>query len=124
MTKTYRAALQVSLHDAPNPLDPIDATDWGRTRASDFVPVDVELTRELVTRHQSVAVVATRDVAATGVWALFVDRWRSAKPVYWATLGAALEAGATFELAAGTDHLFIGDSFAVRNVASTLGSSR
>src|SRR5580692_9373987 len=36
VSKTYRATLQVSVHDAPNPLDPIGATDWGQTRASDF----------------------------------------------------------------------------------------
>ncbi len=118
MSKTYRATLQVSVHDAPNPLDPIGATDWGQTRASDFVPVAVEMTSELVIRDESASVVADRTVAAGGVWALFVDRWGSAKPVFWAPLDAGLEKGATFVLPAGRDHLSIEDSFAVRNIAT------
>jgi len=122
VTKTYRASLQVSLHDAPNPLDPIGATDWGQTRASDFAPIDVEMTNEIITRNGAVSVVATRAVGAGGVWALFVDRWGPAKPVYWAALDAGIEVGTTFELPAGHDRLSIGDSFAVRNIAT--GSTR
>lgn len=121
MPKTYRATLQVSLHDAPNPLDPIGATDWGQTRASDFAPVAVEMTDELIVRRAGVSVVATRAVPTGGVWALFVDRWGSGKPVYWAVLDAGLDEGATFELVAGQDHLSISDSFAVRNVATGEG---
>jgi len=118
VTKTYRATLQLSLHDAPNPLDPIGATDWGKTRLSGFAPVQVEMTSELVVRDQSASVVANRTVAAGGVWALFVDRWGSAKPVFWAPLDTGLEKGATFVLPAGQDHLSIEDSFAVRNIAT------
>ena len=117
MPRTYRASLEISLHDAPNPLDPLGATDWSETRASEFTPVDVAMTDELVTRERSAAVVANRARAAGSVWALFVDRWGQAKPVYWAAIDAGLEAGATYELAAGSDHLTIEGSFAVRNVA-------
>ena len=117
MTRTYRAALQVSVHDEPNPLDPIGATNWAETRASAFVPVDVAMTDEVATRERSASMVLTRPVADGAVWAMFVDRWATAKPVYWAAVGGSLEAGATFELAAGRDRLTMGDSFAVRNVA-------
>ncbi|GAC1318119.1 MAG: hypothetical protein NVSMB16_14470 [Acidimicrobiales bacterium] len=58
MTKSYRAGLQLSLHDAPNPLDPIGATDWGRTRASAFVDVDVEMTDQTVTRPVDITLLA------------------------------------------------------------------
>jgi hypothetical protein len=122
VSRTYQAALQVSLHDAPNPLDPIGATDWGETRASAFVPVDVSMTDEVVTRDLGSTLLATRAVAAGGVWALFVDRWGPAKPVYWAAVEGAVDAGSVFELAAGRDHLTMGDSFAVRNVAATVAA--
>jgi hypothetical protein len=114
--------LQVSLHDAPNPLDPIGATDWGETRASAFVPVEVAMTDEVVTRDRDASIVATRDVGAGGVWAMFVDRWGPAKPVFWAPLDDELATGSAYELTAGSDHLTIGDSFAVRNVAKTVAS--
>jgi len=121
VTKIYRATLQASLHDAPNPLDPIGATDWGRTRASEFVPVDVEMTNETIVHDHAASIVASRALEAGAVWALFVDRWGPGKPVYWVPLNAGLEAGGTFELAAGEDHLSIGDCFAVRNVATAAG---
>ena len=120
MTRTYRAALQVSLHDAPNPLDPVGATDWSETRASAFVPVEVAMTDQVVTRDQSVSLVTERPLGAGAVWALFADRWAAAKPVYWAAIhGDKLPAGANYELAAGSDRLTTGESFAVRNVAYT-----
>ena len=122
MTRTYRAALQASLHDAPNPLDPVGATNWGLTRASGFVTVDVAMTDEVVTRQRSSSIVATRTIGAGGVWALFVDQWGPAKPLYWATLDKGLHAGDTFEIAAGRDHLTMGNSFAVRNAATTVGA--
>ena len=122
MARTYQAELQVSLHDAPNPLDPIGATDWGETRASAFVPVEVAMTDEVVTRDRDASIVATRDVGAGGVWAMFVDRWGPAKPVFWAPLDDELATGSAYELTAGSDHLTIGDSFAVRNVAKTVAS--
>jgi len=112
--------LEISLHDAPNPLDPLGATDWGATRASAFTPVEVAMTDEIVTREHSASVVTTRPLPAGSVWALFVDRWGQARPVYWAAIGAGLEAGAAYEVAAGRDHLTIEGSFAVRNVAKTV----
>jgi hypothetical protein len=119
VTRTYRATLQVSLHDSPNPLDPVGATDWSETRASEFVPIEVAMTDEVVTRDQSVSLVATRAVAGGAVWAVFVDRWGLAKPVYWEAMGGTgVAAGAAYELAAGSDRLTIGESFAVRNVAT------
>jgi len=117
--RTYRALLQISLHDAPNPLDPLGATDWSDTRASAFAPVEVAMTDEIVTREQSASVVTTRPLAPDSVWALFVDRWGPAKPVYWAAIDGGLEAGEAFEVVAGRDHLTIDGSFAVRNVART-----
>ncbi|GAC1587303.1 MAG: hypothetical protein NVS3B21_02070 [Acidimicrobiales bacterium] len=121
MTKSYRAALQMSLHDAPNPLDPIGATDWGRTRASAFVDVDVELTDQTVTRSSDTTVHAVRTLDDGAVWALFVDRWGAGKPVCWAPVGQAVNEGAPFTLAAGSDRLSIGDSFSIRNVATSSG---
>ena len=123
MKTTYRAALQLSLHDAPNPLDPVGATNWGQTRASGFVPVDIELTDEILTRGDASTLVANRPVAAGGVWALFADRWGPAKPLYWATLDEALSDGATFDLPAGQDRLTMGNSFAVRNVSTSRGAA-
>jgi hypothetical protein len=124
VARTYRASLQLSLHDAPNPLDPIGATDWGETRASAFVGVDVTMTDGVVSRDLSSSLVATRAVPVGAVWALFVDRWGAAKPVYWQPVGRALDAGARFELAAGEDRVSIGDGFAVRNVAVSMAASR
>ena len=66
MATTYRASLQVSLHDAPNPVDPIGATDWGETRASDFVAVDVEMTGGRLIRDLGSSLVATRALVARG----------------------------------------------------------
>ena len=120
MPRTYQALLQISLHDAPNPLDPLGATDWGETRASGFAPVEVAMTDETVIREQNASVVTTRPLAANSVWALFVDRWGPGKPVYWAAIDAGLEAGASYEVVAGRDHLTIDGSFAVRNVAKTV----
>ena len=123
MTRTYRAALQVSLHDAPNPLDPVGATDWSATRASAFVPVEVAMTDQVVTRDQSVSLVTTRPLGVGAVWALFADRWAAAKPVHWVAIhGESLPAGATYEVEAGSDRLTTGESFAVRNVASSAAS--
>jgi hypothetical protein len=122
VARTYQAELQVSLHDAPNPLDPIGATDWGETRASAFVPVEVAMIDEVVSRDRGASIVATRAIGTGGVWALFVDRWGAAKPVFWAPLHDELAAGLAYELPAGRDHLTIGDSFAVRNVAKTVAS--
>jgi hypothetical protein len=120
VSRTYRATLQVSLHEAPNPLDPIAATNWGETRASAFVPVQVEMTDQVVARDLSSTLVATRPVAAGGVWALFVDRWGPAKPVYWAALAEGMADGATYVVPAGHDRLTLGDTFAVRNIAKTV----
>ena len=120
MTRTYRAVLQASLHYAPNTVDPMGVTGWGETRASAFVTVDVEMTDEVVTREDCCSLVATRTVGAGGVRALFVDRWAPGKPVYWAAIDGGLDAGTTFELAAGGDHLTTGNSIAVRNVARTV----
>jgi hypothetical protein len=122
VARTYQAELQVSLHDAPNPLDPIGATDWGETRASAFVPVAVAMTDEVVTRHRGASLLATRAVGSGGVWALFVDRWGAAKPVFWAPVDGVVDAGAAYELPAGSDHVTIADSFAVRNVAKTVAA--
>lgn len=119
MTKSYRAALQVSLHDAPNPLDPIGATDWARTRASAFVGVDVELSDQTVTRSADATLLAVRRLGDGAVWALFVDRWGAGKPVCWAPLGRVVDQDSQFTLTAGSDRLSIGDSFSVRNVATT-----
>ncbi|GAC1375290.1 MAG: hypothetical protein NVSMB4_03370 [Acidimicrobiales bacterium] len=124
MTKSYRAGLQVSLHDAPNPLDPIGATDWGRTRASAFVDVDVEMTDQTVNRPVDVTLLATRTLGDDAVWAVFVDRWGAGKPVCWAPIGRDIAEGAQFTLAAGSDRLSIGDSFSVRNVATVSAASR
>ncbi|MFI5040645.1 MAG: hypothetical protein ACHQNA_02140 [Acidimicrobiales bacterium] len=124
MPRTYRTVLQVALHTAANPLDPVGATDWSETRASEFVEVDVEMTDQLVTRAGNLQLVATRPVEAAGVWALFVDRWQKAKPLYWQAVGGELAAGEIFELAAGSERLSLGDSFAVRNVAATCRRAR
>ena len=117
MTRTYRAGLQISLHDAPNPVDPIGATDWGGTRASAYAGVEVDLNGEILTRSAAVSLTADRDLPVGAVWALFVDQWGQAKPVHWARLAVPAAAGAVVELAAGDDQLTIDGSFAVRNVA-------
>jgi len=117
MTRTYRAGLQISLHDAPNPVDPIGATDWGGTRASAYAGVEVDLNGEILTRSAAVSLTADRDLPVGAVWALFVDRWGPAKPVYWTTLTEPLAVGAVLELAGGDDRLTIDGVFAVRNVA-------
>lgn len=124
MTKSYRAALQMSLHDGPNPLDPIGATDWGRTRASEFAGVEVELTEQTLTRTTETTLYAARALEAGAVYALFVDRWGAGKPVWWAPVGRAIDEGAPFMLPAGSDRLSIGDSFSVRNVATTAPLAR
>ena len=120
MSRTYRATLQVSLHDAPNPLDPIGAANWAETRASAFVPLEVEMADQVVVRDRSSTLVATRPVAAGGVWALFVDRWGPAKPVYRAARASGMADGATYVVPAGHDRLTLGGTFAVRNVAKTV----
>jgi hypothetical protein len=76
------------------------------------------MANEMIVRDRSASIVANRTVGIGGVWALFVDRWGPGKPVFWATLDAGLERGATFVLPAGEDHLSIDDSFAVRNIAT------
>jgi hypothetical protein len=113
-----RRMLQASLHDAPNPLDPV-ATNWAETRASERVAIDVELTGVRLARGGVALLVPNRPLAADAVWAIFIDGWVGAQPVLWERIGVPLEAGAPFLLEPGTDRVTMASMFTIRNSPST-----